>query len=179
MKSRIMSLLLIPCLTILAGSTLLSAQSASVADKHFVKAALKGGMAEVELGKLATEKGNSDDVKHFGQMMVEDHTKLGDQMKGVAGQIGVTPPTMLTPTDKALKMRLEALSGDHFDKAYIRAMVKDHKMDLADFKKEENTGSSQTVKDAASQGEQVIAHHLEMIKQIAQAHNLSTMSASK
>jgi len=50
---------------------------------------------------------------------------------------------------------------------------------VGDFKKEENTGSSQTVKDAASQGEQVIAHHLEMIKQIAQAHNLSTVSASK
>jgi predicted outer membrane protein len=71
-----------------------SSEQASAADKAFVKDALKGGKAEVELGELASKKGNSEEVKQFGQKMVEDHTKLGDQMAGVAGQIGVDPPSI-------------------------------------------------------------------------------------
>jgi putative membrane protein len=173
--NRIPALIGAGCLGILlAGSTLSKAQSsdASAADKTFVKDALRGGMAEVKLGQLATQKGNSDDVKQFGQKMVDDHTKLGDQMKGVAGQIGVTPPTMISPMDKALETKLEALSGDAFDKAYIQAMVKDHRKDLMDFKKEASTGTASTVKDAASQGSTVVAEHLKMIEQIAKAHGV-------
>lgn len=160
----------------LAGAPVAKAQSsdASASDKTFVKDALRGGVAEVKLGQLATQKGNSDDVKQFGQKMVDDHTKLGDQMKGVANQIGVTPPTMVTPMDKALETKLEALSGDAFDKAYIDAMVKDHRKDLMDFKKEASTGTSSTVKDAATQGSTVIAEHYKMIKQIAEAHGIGT-----
>jgi putative membrane protein len=152
---------------------------ASPADKHFVEKALQGGMAEVKLGQLASEKGSSDDVKQFGQKMVEDHTKLGDQMKQVAQQLGVTPPEGLSPQDRALQARLQALSGDQFDKAYIQAMVKDHKMDLSEFKKEAKMGKSPAVKDAAQQGQEVIAGHLQMIEQIAQKHNITIAQASQ
>lgn len=150
---------------------------ASSADKSFVKTALRGGMAEVELGQLAAQKGSSEDVKQFGQKMVEDHTKLGDQMKEVAGKIGVTPPTMLSPMDKALEVKLKALSGDDFDQAYIKAMVKDHQKDLAEFKKEAGSGTSAEVKNAASQGADVIAEHLSRIQKIAQQHHVAVGGA--
>jgi putative membrane protein len=80
--------------------------------------------------------------------------------------------------DKALELKLKALSGDDFDKAYIEAMVKDHHKDLSDFKKEVASGQSSTVKDAASKGEKVIAEHLKMIRQIAQAHGLGQKTNS-
>jgi putative membrane protein len=105
--------------------------------------------------------------------MVEDHTKLGDQMAGVASQIGVDPPSMLSPKDKALKLKLESLSGDAFDKAYINAMVADRQKDLSDFRMEVTNRASPTVKTAAKDGEHVIAMHLEMIQKIAQSHNLA------
>ena len=151
---------------------------ASPSDKKFVKEALGGGMAEVELGKLAAEKGSSDDVKQFGQKMVDDHTKLGDQMKEVAGKVGVTPPTMIPAKDKMLKTKLEAMSGDAFDKAYIKAMVKDHQEDEMAFKKEADSGTSPDVKSAASDGEKVVSMHLDMIKDIAKKHNVMTGSSS-
>src|ERR1700761_9235028 len=129
--------------TLLFSSAALSASLAAHAqaaasddDKHFVEAALKGGMSEVDLGQLAVKKGNSEDVKQFGQKMVDDHTKLGDKMKTVAGDIGVTPPSVQSAGGLATKAKLEVLSGDSFDKAYISAMVKDHEDDLADFKTE-------------------------------------------
>jgi putative membrane protein len=137
-----------------------------------VKDAIEGGNAEIELGQMAMARGTSDDVKQFGKRMVDDHTQLGEQMKTVAGQIGVTPPKMIPPSEKALEMKLKMLSGDDFDQAYIKAMVKDHRQDLADFKKESANGTSSAVKDATMQGTQVISSHLEMIQQIAQSHKV-------
>jgi len=148
----------------------------SAADRKFVNTALQGGMAEVEMGKLAAEKGNSDDVKQFGQEMVKDHTELGNQMKVVAQQIGVTPPNEVSVTQKATEMKLKSLSGDAFDKAYISAMVKDHKEDLAEFKTEAANGQNDAVKEAANKGSTVIEGHLQMIDQIAQAHNIEAGS---
>jgi len=143
-------------------------------DKMFVKKALQGGMAEVQLGQLAVEKGSSDDVKQFGQKMVDDHTKLGDQMKQVAEQMNVTPPTSLSGKDKATIAKLKALSGDSFDKAYIKDMIKDHKKDESEFKHEAESASNPALKDVATQGAQVIGEHLQMIEQIAQKNNVAS-----
>jgi putative membrane protein len=179
MKMRAFVSLSCSCVLLAAGSQVVAQASgdASAADKHFVHEALMGGMAEVQLGQVASQKSSDQDVKQFGQKMVEDHTKMGDQMKGVASQVGVTPPAALSPKDQALKTRLEGLSGAQFDRAYIRAMVKDHEADLQAFQGEAASGSSQAVKDAASQGAAVVSHHLEMIKQIATAHHVTVNSA--
>jgi len=141
-------------------------------DKKFAKEALAGGMAEVQLGQLAEQKGGSEDVKQFGQRMVDDHTKLNDQMKPIATQIGVEPPAQLMPKDQELMAKLQALSGPEFDKAYIKAMLKDHKKDEKAFEQEATIGQNAAEKQAAMQGEQVIKEHLQMVEQLAKAHNL-------
>ena len=61
-------------------------------DKAFVKKALEGSMAEVEMGKLALQKSSDDQVKQFAQRMVDDHSKMVDQLKPVAEQMGVKVP---------------------------------------------------------------------------------------
>jgi len=149
-----------------------AAASAGMQDRAFVKKALEGGMAEVQLGQLAAEKGSSDDVKQFGQTMVTDHTKLGDQMKVVAQQLSVTAPAGMSKKDKELMAKLQSLSGSEFDNAYIVAMVKDHKKDAEDFKSEAQQTQNPAVQQVAQQGEQVIDRHLEMIDKIAESHNL-------
>lgn len=147
--------------------------SSQMMDKEFVRKALQGGMAEVQLGQLAVQKGNSDEVKQFGQKMVDDHTKLGDQMKQVAEQMNVKEPTSLSGKDKGTLAKLQALSGDAFDKAYIKDMVKDHKQDEKEFKHEAQSASNPALKDAATQGAQIIGEHLQMIQQIAQKNNVA------
>jgi putative membrane protein len=140
-------------------------------DKIFVRQALEGGMAEVQLGQLAAQKASSPDVKQFGQQMVEDHTKLGNAMSQVAQQVGVKPPTSLSKKDKELMAKLQSLSGPQFDEAYIQAMVKDHKKDESNFKLEAQQSQIPSVKQVAQQAEPMIASHLQMIQQIAQTHN--------
>jgi putative membrane protein len=155
------------------------ANQQATADQTFVRKALEGGAAEVQLGQLAQQKSQSEDVKKFAQKMVEDHTQLGEQMKPIAQQLGVKEPKGPSKKDKQLIAKLEGLSGPQFDEAYIQAMVKDHKEDLKEFKDEAQSALNQNVKQAAQQGAGVISEHLQMIQQIAQNHNVATDSKSK
>jgi putative membrane protein len=149
------------------------AGQASPSDRMFVTKALQGGFAEVQLGQLTLQKSNNEQLKQFAQRMIDDHTKMGDQMKPVAQQIGVAVPTNVSKKDKATMAKLGALSGPAYDQAYIKDMLKDHKQDLSEFQMEASSGQDQTVKDAASQGSQVIAQHLQMIQQIAKDQNVT------
>ena len=161
------------------GSSNMSAENAAMAsgDKAFVSKALEGGLAEVQLGQLAAQKSQSDDVKQFGQKMVTDHTQMGDQMKPVAQQLGVVPPSQPSKKVRKEMQRLQGLSGQDFDREYIRMMVMDHRQDLKDFKHEAASANDPKVKDAATQDVEVISQHLQMIEQIAKAHNVDVGSS--
>ena len=125
------------------------------------KAVLEGGMAEVQLGQLAQQKSESNDVKQFGAKMVNDHGQMGDKwLKPVAQQMGINPPSGPSKKDKKEMEKLQGMSGQDFDREYITMMVKDHQKDLSEFRKEASSGKSPAVKDAASQGAPIIEEHL-------------------
>lgn len=141
--------------------------SVSVSDKKFVREAAEGGMAEVELGKLATEKASSEEVKKFGQRMVDDHSKAADELKELASSKGIQVPDKLSAKDQMMKDRLSKLSGEQFDRAYMSDMVKDHTQDVADFKLESSSGTDPDVKNFAATTLPTLQDHLRQAKEIA------------
>jgi putative membrane protein len=96
------------------------------ADKDFVNAMTTAGMAEVELGKMATERGTNAEVKKFGQMMVDDHTAAGDKLKRLAAAHNIPVPTALDDKHRDLRDKLAKLQGADFDREYMDAMVEGH-----------------------------------------------------
>ena len=118
-----------------------------------MKKAAKGGMKEVAMGKLADEKGQSDDVKSFGKRMVADHSKANDELKKIAVQKNAKLPTK------------EPTVGWTSDKAYMDAMVKDHEKDLAEFQEEAKSGSDPDVKKFADDTAKMVQEHLDLAKQ--------------
>ena len=131
-------------------------------DSSFITKAAQGGMAEVELGKLATERASNSAVKDFGQRMVTDHTKANEQLKTVAANKGVNLPEGLDAKDQATLNRLSKLNGAAFDRAYIDDMVKDHKADVAEFQKEADRGDDADIKAFASKTLPTLQDHLRM-----------------
>ena len=111
-------------------------------DAFMIKAA-QGGMAEVELSRMAVTKAQNAEVKKFAQMMIEDHTNANTELKSVATKKGVTLPTQTDAEHKAVMDKLTALSGAEFDKAYVQAMVDDHKKTV-DLFQTESTGGTET-----------------------------------
>jgi putative membrane protein len=157
----------------------LSAQDASATmsqDQMFLKDASQGGMAEIQLGQLASQKASSPKVKAFGEKMVTDHTMLNNDLKPFADKDGVPPPSGLKPEDQAELDKLNGLSGADFDKEYVAYMMKDHDMDLADFKKEVASTQDSSLKAAVMKGEKVIAQHHKMIDKIGASMNVTAAS---
>jgi putative membrane protein len=130
------------------------------ADVEFILKAAQGGMAEVELGRVASQQAASDEVKKFGQRMVDDHGKGGEELKTIAQSRGITLPADIEPRDKALKDRLAKLNGKTFDRTYMRNMVADHKTDVAEFKREANSGKDPEVKAWAAKMLPTLEDHL-------------------
>ena len=149
----------------------------STTDTTFVKKAAEGGLAEVELGTLAQQKGSNDQVKKFGERMVNDHTKANDQLKDVAQQKQIQLPDKLSAKDQATKDRLEKLSGEQFDRAYMTDMVKDHKKDVAEFARESQSSKDPAVKNFARQTLPTLRQHLKEAEKLAPAQKTTASNS--
>lgn len=138
-------------------------------DSSFIKNAAEGGLAEVELGQLAQQKATNPAVKEFGAMMVTDHTAANDKLKTVAAAKQVSLPDSPSLMQKASKRKLEMMSGDSFDKSYVKGMIEDHKADIKEFQKEATDGKDPEVKAFAVATLPTLKMHLQKIQTIASA----------
>lgn len=143
------------------------------ADTLFVKKAAAGGLTEVELGKIAQQNGESQDVKDFGAKMVTDHSKINDNLKTIAAKDNLTLPDKPTDDQQALIDKLGKETGKTFDNAYIHAMLKAHIADKALFTEEASDTKNADLKAFASDSLNVIKDHLSMIQEIAGTHGLA------
>jgi putative membrane protein len=136
----------------------------------FVEDASAKGVAEVEAGKLAQEKGTSADVKSFADMMVKDHTAANAKLKGIADtkKLEVSDNAMLM--DKAKSMILELRSAKSFDQAYANNQVVAHEQTIALFKKEAAEGKDAELKAFATEMLPKLEAHLTHAKALAKAH---------
>lgn len=154
-------------LTMAAAVTM--AQAPVNPDKTFVREAAVGGTAEVELGKLATERATNPDVKSFGQRMVDDHGKAGTELKELAASKKIALPTDLDPKEKELRDRLMKLQGPAFDRVYMDAMVKDHEADIREFQRESKSGTDPEIKAWAAKTLPTLEEHLRIAREADRA----------
>jgi putative membrane protein len=117
-------------------------QKLTQAEQHFLIEAIQGDLAEVNMGKLAQEKGEADEVKQFGQMLQQDHSAHLKQAEQMAHQMGITPPNSPNAKQQAMQEKLEKLSGSAFDKEFKQAMIKDHNEDIAKYRRQATSKGS-------------------------------------
>jgi putative membrane protein len=113
-----------------------AASAADTASQKFIKEAMEGNFAEVQMGELAQKKGQSDGVRSFGKMLVDDHSAANEKAKAVASQIGATAPTGPNAKQKAMHDKMSKMSDSTFDREFAKEMVADHKKDISEFEKE-------------------------------------------
>jgi putative membrane protein len=111
-----------------AGASKGSNGSVSKGDQRMMKNLAEANFAEIDTGKLALQKSQSDQVKTFAQKMIDDHTQAQKELEQLAQQKGVTLPTETDMKHKAAAKALSALEGEKFDKMYMNQVgVMDHK----------------------------------------------------
>lgn len=131
-------------------------------DTNFMTMAAEAGLKEVQLGKVAEEKGSSAQVKDYGRHMQKDHSKANQELQKLAANKGVKLPTELKGKHKSAVDRLSKLSGEEFDREYMQAMVEDHKETLGKFERQADKADDADVKKFASDQVPVLKKHLEL-----------------
>jgi putative membrane protein len=96
-------------------------------DANFAVQAAEGGMAEEQLGKIALTNAQNQQVKDFGQKMVNDHAKANQELMAIAKEKGIVLPTAVSRERSEHMADLNSKSGAEFDKDYMDMMVNDHK----------------------------------------------------
>ncbi|MBI6854653.1 DUF4142 domain-containing protein [Pseudomonas cichorii] len=150
----------------LAGQTALAAQDSD----DFVEDASAKGIAEVEAGKLAQEKGSSADVKSFADKMIKDHTAANNKLKALAESKDLEVSSDAQMMDKAKSMILELRSAKSFDQAYANNQVKAHEEAIALFEEEAANGEDAELKAFAADTLPKLKEHLVHAKELAKAH---------
>jgi putative membrane protein len=142
------------------------------ADQKFMMEAAQGGMMEVQLAQLAQQKASSEEVKEFAKTLEQDHSKANDELKALAQQKNVSLPTEIGAKHQSEVAKLQNMSGEQFDRAYMKMMVDDHKKDVSKFQKESDRAMDSHVKEFAAKTLPTLQSHL----QKAQELNTSTRS---
>ncbi len=150
--------------TALAGSSF-GALARDQPGQAFIKKAIEGNLAEVAMGQLAQQNGNSDAVKNFGRQLETDHSSANQKAMSVASSMGVTAPTEPDKKQKATYQKLSKLSGDAFDRAFAKEMVADHKKDIAEFQKEAKRQNDPAA-GYASETLPTLQNHLQMAQSL-------------
>jgi len=136
--------------------------SLSHGDREFIENAAKGGMAEVDLAKIAQERASSPEVKQFAQKMEHDHSQANEKLRTLAQEKGVTMPGGPSFKDSHEASKLSKLQGRDFDRAYMDYMVKDHKKDVKEFDKMAQKAKDPDVKAFAQQTAPTLKEHLQL-----------------
>ena len=108
-----------------------AAPAPAINDAQIAHIVVTANTVDSAAGQLAKTKGASKAVKDFGQTMVNDHSGVNKQAVALATKLNVTPED--NDTSRQLKSggdanlaKLQGLSGEAFDKAYIDNEVTYH-----------------------------------------------------
>lgn len=134
-------------------------------DKKFVMEAAKIGIAEVAVGKLASEKG-TDQVKQFGQQMVSDHKAANEKLMKMASEKGIEAPRQMDDKHQKAMDKLGGMSGASFDKEYLDGQASDHKKAVEVFEEQAKDGKDPALKQFAAETVPTLKHHLQMAQEL-------------
>ncbi|HEX5110843.1 MAG TPA: DUF4142 domain-containing protein [Vicinamibacterales bacterium] len=136
-------------------------------DEKFIKEAVEGGLAEVEIARLAAQKATSPEVKQFAQRLVDDHGKANAKLSAIAAQKSIATPTAVEGKGKKSLDKLSKASTEDFDRTFMKMMVDNHKKGVSNYKKVAESATDSEVKAYASETLPTLEDHLRIAQQIS------------
>jgi putative membrane protein len=167
LSSFVVALALAGCSTDKAATPTTNQPAASTAvapsnpDQDFINNAAKGNRAEVDLGRMMSQKAIDPGVKQFAQQMVKDHSAALTQLQQLAQAKNITLPDGLPSDAEDLKQKLGADRGKQADKDYVSGMVEDHQKDVKEFQDAAQNAHDPEVKQWASNLVPKLQEHLQ------------------
>jgi putative membrane protein len=136
------------------------------AEQGFVTKAIQSNLAEVQMGKLAEQKGQDSRIRDFGKTLEQDHSANNQKAEALAQSLNITPPKAPDAEQKRMYERMSKLSGANFDREFASHMVTDHRKDIAEFSQEAKSSNAQ-VANYATQTLPDLKKHLQIAEGLA------------
>jgi putative membrane protein len=137
-------------------------------DSDFLVDQAEINLAEIEIGKLAQQKSANSEVKKFGKMLVDEHTKSASEVSALAKAKNFTLPTSLTEEGQEEYNKLNEKSGIDFDKKFADMMIDGHEKAIDKLKKASEKATDNDIKLWASNNIAGLTAHLEHAKMLKQ-----------
>jgi putative membrane protein len=154
----------------LPGMTIAKDAQVGVADQVFAMMAAEGGMTEVQLAKLATERSASPEVKQLAQRLVQDHTKANQELQMIADKKDISVPKEVDDTHEDVVKLFSRLEGAQFDREFLNYQVMHHEKDTAGFAVQAKDGQDPELKAFAAKQLPVLQEHLQQVRALAAQH---------
>jgi putative membrane protein len=145
-----------------AGQKPTNAKQAESPDAMFMRTASQSSLAEIAHGQLASKNASSDEVRKFGQRMVEDHTKANSELKALASKKQTTLPAELDQKHQVMQEKLAKMKGEEFDRAYMQHMVAAHTDAVKLFEQQSKNGKDAETREWAAKTLPVVQEHLKL-----------------
>jgi len=137
-------------------------------EKRFLDKAMIDNMAQIEMGRMAQQKSQNDQIRQFGQTLVTDHQNAQDKLQKLAEQYNVTLPSSLDQRHRAEANRLSGLAGAQFDRQFLQTQVTDQQNAMQKFKNMSENAKDQAVKQYASNTVTVLQKHVNTAQNLQQ-----------
>lgn len=137
----------------------------------FVTRAALSDLYEVESSRLALERTQNADIRAFAQRMIDEHSRMSNELKAAIGQAGLqaNPPTVLDAERTELMRELRETSPGDFDREYIEQQTEAHENALNLFRDFGNNGDNDQLKQLATRAAPMIENHLETVRALGKA----------
>lgn len=148
-------------------------------DQKMMRDIAHSNIAEIEAGKLALQRSQSDDVKSFAQKMIDDHTKAQQELQALADSKGVKLPTEPDAKHKALSKVMATLKGDAYDKRYLKqGGLNDHENTHKLLERVQTKAKDADLKAYAAKTINVVHQHLTLAQETAGKHGMGNPRAN-
>jgi putative membrane protein len=141
-----------------------SATTLSEADKAFIREAGAGNLYEIDAGQKAVAKATDNGVKTIGQRMIDDHTRLNNELTTFASSKGYNETPALTAMQHERLAKLDKLNGTAFDREFVKLGIKDHRKDIAKYDHEAAHAHDPGLRDWAGKSLPTLREHLTMFE---------------
>jgi putative membrane protein len=140
-------------------------------DADFVQNAAQTDMLEIQAGQLASDKGQSPEVKKFAGMLVKDHEAASKQLQQIAQNKDVQIPQTLSPDKQQSLQKLQGMSGAEFDKAFSQEMVNGHEKAVQMYEQAAQSAQDPEIRAFAEEKLPTLREHLKLAQSLPGADN--------
>ena len=134
----------------------------------FLAQAASANQFEIESSQLALQASQNAAVRNYANLLISDHTRLGQQVTAAAaaGGVPMPPPGLLPAQQSALAQLQAAGTGPNFDMAYRQAQIDAHNQAIGLMQNYSASGDVPALRSAAGSAIPMMQMHLQQAQML-------------